>query len=135
MKLTDANLREWLDSLSMCARLFVSHAMTLFSDESHILEIETGSMRTMIRESKPSNPAAALTVCMLGAVAAFSAMVNDERSDDAVLCDEAGQAAFGPAEWHELKKRAIVESFAACLDIFSDETGTKTIITKVEKSE
>lgn len=135
MKLTDATLREWLDGLKPSARLFVSHAMTLFSGESHSLEIETGNMHTLIRESQPSNPATIIVVCMLGAAAAFSAMVSIHDDEEVADADKAGADALGASDWWELKKLAMTETFAAILDAFADETGKKTIVTKAEKTE
>lgn len=135
MKLTDANLREWLDGLKPSARLFVRHAMTLFSGESHSLEIETGNLHTLIRESQPSNPATAIMVCLLGAAAAFSAMISVHDDEEVADADKAGAEVLGASDWYELKKLAMTETFAAILDVFADESGKKTIVTKIEKSE
>ena len=135
MKLTDANLREWLDGLKPSARLFVRHAMALFSGKSHSFEIETGNMHTLIRESQPSNPATTLTVCMLGAAAAFSAMMSIRDDEEVANADKAGAEMLGSSDWWELKKLATTEAFAAILDIFADETGKKTIVTKIEKTD
>lgn len=135
MQLNDGNLREWLDGLKPSARLFVRHAMTLFSGESRSLEIETGNLHTLIREGQPSNPATTLTVCMLGAAAAFSAMMSIRDDKEVSDADKAGAEMLGASNWWELKKLAMTETFAAILDIFADESGKKTIVTKIEKSE
>lgn len=135
MQLTDANVREWLDGLKPSARLFVRHAMTLFSGESRSLEIETGNLHTLIREGQPSNPATTLMVCMLGAAAAFSAMMSIRDNEEVANADKAGAEMLGASDWWELKKLAMTETFAAILDIFADESGKKTIVTKIEKSE
>ena len=135
MKLTDANLREWLDGLKPTARLFVSRAMTLFAGKTRSLEIETGGMHTLIREGQPSNPATTITVCMLGAAAAFSAMMTIRDDEEVANADKAGAEVLGASEWYEIKKMAMVSAFAAILDIFADESGKKTIVTKVEKTD
>lgn len=135
MQLNDGNLREWLDGLKPSARLFVSHAMTLFSGKSHSLEIETGNMHTLIRESQPSNPATTIVVCMLGAAAAFSAMASIHDDKEVADADKAGAEALGASDWYELKKMAMAQTFSAILDAFADETGKKTIVTKVEKAD
>lgn len=135
MKLTDANVREWFEGLKPSARLFVRHAMTLFSGESHSLEIETGNLHTLIREGQPSNPATTLMVCMLGAAAAFSAMMSIRDDKEVSDADKAGAEFLGASDWWELKKLAMTEIFAEILDAFADESGKKTIVTKIEKSE
>lgn len=135
MQLNDGNLREWLDGLKPTTRLFVRRAMTLFSGESHSLEIETGNMHTLIREGQPSNPATTITVCMLGAAAAFSAMASIHDDKEVADADKAGEEALGASDWFEIKKMAMVSTFAAILDAFADESGKKTIVTKVEKTD
>lgn len=135
MQLNDGNLREWVDGLKPTTKLFVSHAMTIFMGESRSLEIETGNMHTLIRESQPSNPVTTLVVCLLGAAAAFSAMISIHDDVEVADADKAGADALGASDWYELKKMAMAQTFSAILDAFADETGKKTIVTKVEKAD